>query len=92
MRTARNLPRHELIGLSVEIVESPNDSEVGINGKVVDEGKNILKLELNDEEKIIQKCDRVFEFKLPDCNKVRIDGKIIYGNPVMRIKKRLNKW
>jgi ribonuclease P protein subunit POP4 len=36
MISARNLIRHELIGLDVEVVESTNRIQVGIKGLVVD--------------------------------------------------------
>ena len=33
---------HELIGQEIEIIDSTNKSELGLQGKVVDETKNIL--------------------------------------------------
>jgi ribonuclease P protein subunit POP4 len=92
MRTPKNLPRHELIGLEVKIIESENRDEKGITGKVVDERKSILKIEVKDEEKTVRKKGRTFEFALPSGKKTRIGGEVIEGRPKDRIKKRLKKW
>ncbi len=92
MRNPGNLPRHELIGLGVEVVESENKDEVGIKGKVVDEMKSVLKVECKGDEKTLQKRGRVFKFKLPPNKEVMVEGNILEGRPEDRIKKKLKKW
>lgn len=92
MRTPNNLPRHELIGLDIEVTESENDSEVGISGKVVDERKNVLKLETEDDEKTLAKEGRTFSFELPSGKGAKVEGHILVGRPEERIDKRLKKW
>lgn len=83
-RTPVNLPKHELIGLSVEVEEHSDESLEGIEGTVVDETKNMLVI----DGKKVQKDEGVFVFKLND-SKVRINGKIIAKRPEDRVKMRL---
>ncbi|MFP4115854.1 MAG: ribonuclease P protein component 1 [Candidatus Aenigmatarchaeota archaeon] len=92
MRDAKNLPRHELIGLEVRVMESENEVEEGIQGKVIDEGKGVLKVEHEDDEKTLAKKGRVFNFKLPSNEEVKVEGDVLEGRPEERIKKKLRKW
>ncbi|MFP4633679.1 MAG: ribonuclease P protein component 1 [Candidatus Aenigmatarchaeota archaeon] len=92
MRDAKNLPRHELIGLEVRVMESENEVEEGIQGKVIDEGKSVLKVEHEDDEKTLAKKGRVFNFKLPSNEEVKVEGDVLEGRPEERIKKKLRKW
>ncbi|MFP4116622.1 MAG: ribonuclease P protein component 1 [Candidatus Aenigmatarchaeota archaeon] len=92
MRKVENLPRHELIGLEMEVVESENTSEEGIHGKVVDEHKSVLKVECEGDEKTLRKRGRVFKFELPSGKKCKIEGELLEGRPEERIKKKLRKW
>ncbi len=92
MRTLENLPRHELIGLKVEVLMSENRPEEGIEGKIIDEGKSVLKIECEGEEKTVQKQGRVFKFHLPSGHKCKMDGEVLVGRPEERIKKKLKKW
>ncbi len=91
MITAKNLIRHELIGLSVEIKDCTNKSCVGIKGTVIDETKNTLNIKTQKGYKKIQKKGTVFEFKLKK-EKVRIDGSVIALKPEDRIKIKVKKW
>jgi len=86
MITAENLVRHELIGLKVK-VESGN-----MEGRVVDESRNTLTLEVKGKDKKIPKENSVFLFTLPSNDKVRISGEILVGRPEDRIKKKLKQW
>jgi len=88
----KNLIQHELIGLKVEVLNSPNPSEIGLNGTVVDEYKNILVLDVKGERKKILKKDRTFLFILPDNTKVRVEGRKIQGRPEERLKRRIKRW
>ena len=55
MISAKNLIRHELIGLCAEVAESSNKTQKGIRGLVVDETKNLLTIETEKGCKKIQK-------------------------------------
>ncbi|BDH79751.1 MAG TPA: ribonuclease P protein component 1 [Methanothermobacter sp.] len=92
MITPGNVFRHELIGLKVEVAESPHKDFKGLKGRVIDETKNTLKIELKDgKEIIIPKNVAIFHFKLPNGQIVEIDGRIIVGRPEERIKKKFKK-
>ncbi|HSO25012.1 MAG TPA: ribonuclease P protein component 1 [Methanobacteriaceae archaeon] len=91
MITPQNLFQHELIGLNVEIIESPNNGLIGIKGKVVDETRNTIRVETDDgSESVIPKNVAIFHFQTPK-GKVEIDGKILVSRPEDRIKKKFRK-
>ena len=52
MIAPQNILKHELIGLSVEIVKSSNPNLVGIKGRVVDETRNTLLIEKFDGSEV----------------------------------------
>jgi ribonuclease P protein subunit POP4 len=92
MRTPENLVRHELIGLRVRIVSSPNRTLRGLEGKVVDETRTMLVIERADGSEVsAQKETSVFSFELGGA-RVRIDGRVLVGRPEDRIRKKLSKW
>ncbi|MFH1473704.1 MAG: ribonuclease P protein component 1 [Candidatus Aenigmatarchaeota archaeon] len=92
MISAKNLIRHELIGLPVEVVNSSNEFQVGIKGLVVNETKNLLVIETKKELKKIQKKGSSFIFKIPSGKKVKVNGKRIVARPEDRIKLKVKKW
>ena len=58
MITVNNLVHHEFIGLSVSVTSVSNES-LRLKGTVIDETKNTIKIEVDDNvEKIIPKNDR----------------------------------
>ncbi len=87
MRTKKNLKKHELIGLKVEVIESRNPTQVGIRGRVIDETEKTIKIESKGKEKIIPKSGTVFRFILPNREKVKIKGDEISYRPEERIRK-----
>jgi len=87
MRTKKNLKKHELIGLVAEVLENRNPAQIGIKGKVVDETKNILKIESGKKEKSIVKRESVFMFTLPTGEKSKVRGNEIDFRPEERIRK-----
>jgi ribonuclease P protein subunit POP4 len=92
MISARNLIRHELIGLTAEVAESNNKTQKGIRGLIVDETKNTLIIETGKGLKKIQKNGSVFIFEIPDGKKVKVDGKKIVARPEERVKLKVKKW
>jgi ribonuclease P protein subunit POP4 len=92
MITEKNLVRHELIGLEVEVKKSTNKSQIGIKGRVVDETYNMLVIETRKGEKKVEKKSCVFVFKLPNGKKVEVEGWVLVGRPEDRIKKKLPKF
>jgi ribonuclease P protein subunit POP4 len=93
MITPKNIVRHELIGLHVEVIASTNKDQLGIKGRVIDETMNMIKIaNEQDKEKVIQKKGSIFRFALPNNVQVDIAGDIIVARPEDRIKKRFKKW
>ena len=92
MISAKNLIRHELIGLKVEVVDSTNKFHIGIKGLVVDETKNLLIIETEKGIKKIQKKGTTFVFEIPNGKKVKVNGTIIAKRPEDRIKLKVKKW
>lgn len=87
--TPENLPRHELIGLECEVVESTDESQVGLEGEVLDETQSLLKI----DGKEVEKKNCVFRFTLLDGRKVKLDGRLIAKRPEERIGMKLpGKW
>lgn len=95
MITANNLVYHEFIGLNVN-VSSSTDKSLNLNGMVIDETKNTIRVEIkNDdgvyEEKLVPKLNSIFQFTLPSNEIVEIEGNILSIRPEDRIKKRFKK-
>ena len=90
--TPENIIRHELIGLKVKIKDSPEKTQKGISGKVIDESYNTFKIETLKKEKTVIKGNSVFVFTLPDKTKVQVEGKLLISRPEDRIKKKIPRW
>jgi ribonuclease P protein subunit POP4 len=70
------LLKGELIGLSTKVLGT------NIEGKIIDETKNMFIVEHEGKEKKIIKNSNEFEF-----DGIKIDGKLLIGRPEERIKK-----
>lgn len=95
MITSKNLVHHEFIGLKVHVINSKNKS-LDLNGIVIDETKNTIKIEVktkegNFKEKLVPKRDSIFRFQIPNNEFIEIDGNILSVRPEDRIKKRFKK-
>ena len=91
MITSNNLVHHEFIGLNVHVTSKKNKS-LNLIGTVIDETKNTIKIEdENNLEKIIPKKGSIFVFEIPNGEKIEIDGNILSIRPEDRIKKRFKK-
>jgi ribonuclease P protein subunit POP4 len=88
----KNLIRHELIGLVVEIADSTNKFQLGIKGMVVDETKNVLTIETDKGLKKIQKKGSTFIFNIPNGKRVKVKGNKIATRPEERVKLKVKKW
>src|SRR3990172_7973712 len=80
MRTAKNILRHELIGLQCEIMSSNTESQIGIKGKIVDETMKTIVIRARDSEKRVQKRRTIFRLKLDD-NTVDVEGTYLVSPP-----------
>ena len=78
----KDIRRHELIGLPVKITQARNPTLVGLEGEVVDETKNTLKIRTGAVVRQVLKSICTFEF-----SGVRVTGSEIVGRPEDRLKK-----
>ncbi len=92
MITSENLVRHELIGLACRVKDSTNKALTGLEGRVVDETRQTLTLEIQNREKSLIKDQCVFSFQIPSGKWVRVEGKILVARPEDRIKKKFKSW
>jgi ribonuclease P protein subunit POP4 len=87
MRTQKNITKHELIGLSAQIVSARNPANVGIKGKIVDETHHTIVLEqAGKERRVFKKCVEL-ELNVED-GTVKVEGASLEGRPWDRIKKK----
>ncbi len=81
------------MGLEITIIHSSHGDLEGITGRVVNETKKTLTIDVGEgNEKIIPKGSSTFHFKLPEGITVEIEGKTIVSRPEDRIKKRFRKY
>jgi len=92
MITAKNLIKHELIGLYVKVNKSRNKTQSGVEGIVVDETKSLVAIETKNGVKKIPKKTSEFIFMIPSGKKVKVDGNRICLRPEDRIKLKVKKW
>ena len=93
MITPKNILQHEIIGLHVEIENSADEGLKGVKGQVIDESQNMLKIRTSKHEMQVPKKAQTFIFTLPDKTKVKVDGKLLHGDSIERLKKKQpRKW
>ena len=83
-----NVVRHELIGLTAEVVKSRNKSNAGLKGKIVDESYKTLVI----NGKRVFKDAITVTLMLPSKEKVEVEGNLLVARPWDRIKKKLPKF
>ena len=89
MITSNNLVHHDFV---LDVEKCPNLEEFNLKGTVIDETKNTINIEKEDNsEKVIPKKGTFFVFELPNGEKVEINGNILSIRPEDRIKKRFKK-
>ena len=86
-----NLARHELNGLSVQVVGSTERGLVGISGMIVDETRNTILVDTERGTKRIPKSNTSLTFTLPDGQKARVSGSILISQPENRINKKMQR-
>jgi ribonuclease P protein subunit POP4 len=85
MITKGNVKKHELIGLDVRVLRS-NPDLTDLEGRVVDETRNLLTIETHKGERKVPKEGSVFEFAIPE-GRVVIEGDSLLFRPEDRIKR-----
>lgn len=88
---ARNILRHELLGLNV--VARGIKQKIEHSGEVIGETMKTIRM-LRENGRIVRlvKGAYVFEFSLSSNGKVRVDGAALIGRPEDRLKKRVRRW
>jgi ribonuclease P protein subunit POP4 len=77
--------KHELIGLKIRVVDSKNKSNIGIEGKIIDETKYTIIIESKGTKKRLFKNNITIDVQV-DKSIVRINGKLLSGRPKERVK------
>ena len=85
----QNIVRHEFIGLLVTVVSSPNKSEIGISGLIIDETRNTFLVKTDSGIKTLEKQYRLLRVTLPDGVSVNIDGCVLLQSPSRRVSMRV---
>jgi len=80
-----NIGCHEWIGLPVKVIESTDRAKIGIEGKVVDETKNLVVVDTGGCEKRLPKREVTFMVSLGD-EKVLLHCNGFVQRPEDRIK------
>ena len=88
MQKTRDIPRLELIGKELEVIDADNPSLIGIKGKVIDETKNMLIIETNNETKKLVKKQVTIKTNI-EGKTFTIKGEILQGRPEERLKKKI---
>jgi len=92
-----NIHQHELIGLSVEIINSTNKKMIGKSGVIIDETKNLFVIEsslpeTNQSQRMkVEKKVNTFRFSLPSGEMVDVDGQLLKNKPENRLKNIIRK-
>ena len=85
--TARNILRHELVGLNVEVISGSNKCYSAISGRVVDESRNTLMIKQGETVKRVEKKGTHFRFRLPE-GYVDVEGSALVSRPEDRVKRK----
>ena len=80
-----------LIGLEAEVVSSSSKELLGVNGKIIDETKNMVVFENKNKIKKIRKKGNVFEISF-EGKKIRIIGDKIMFRPEEKAKNIKIHW
>ncbi|MEK6986617.1 MAG: ribonuclease P protein subunit [Candidatus Thermoplasmatota archaeon] len=80
-----NLRKHELIGLQVRVVRATDPGQRDLSGRVVDETRNMLVVEVGGVDKRIPKQGSLFRFDVQ--GGLEVEGDEIRFRPEDRVKK-----
>lgn len=80
-----NLRKHELIGLQVRVVRATDPGQRDLSGRVVDETRNMLIVDVGGVDKRIPKQGSLFRFDTQ--GGLEVEGDEIRFRPEDRVKK-----
>ena len=79
--------KFELIGSGLEVIDSKNKSLIGIKGKVIDETRNTITIEVGKSVKKLIKSEVKLLITFGK-RKIKINGIVLVGRPEDRLKKK----
>lgn len=85
MISARNILRHELIGLDILVAGASNPLHRGIRGRVIDETRNMLVIRTDRGVQRIPKNHSLLTFVLPGAIEVEVVGSALIRAPERRV-------
>lgn len=88
--TKNNIHKHELIGLSAKVISSSDSSLKGISGKIVNETKKTLRIEVDGKEKVLLKKGTVLLLNIKN-QEIKLNVSHLTFRPEDRIKKAKSK-
>jgi ribonuclease P protein subunit POP4 len=83
MISPETLTRHELVGLSVRVIEDADD-RAGVAGEIVDETTRTLIIETDGRTKTVPKAEATFAVDLPDGGSAVVAGDRLVARPARR--------
>ncbi|MDD5162903.1 MAG: ribonuclease P protein component 1 [Candidatus ainarchaeum sp.] len=83
--SGENIFAHEFLGLNARVLQSSDKNKIGLEGKIVDETKNLLVFETKNGIRQLPKKECVFEFELGK-EKAVVQGLHIIDRPEDRVK------
>jgi ribonuclease P protein subunit POP4 len=104
--TPHNIIHHELIGLDTKVADSTNSSLIGIEGRIIDETKNMLTIRTGEQVKKVPKSCSSFMFTIPSLVRtahqavggkrylpltLKVDGRLLLSQPENRIQTKFKK-
>ena len=89
------IARHELVGLSLEVVEAPNRDLVAVSGRVIQETRQTILLrpegtadsplgDPSERPRRVPKAETTLQIRLPSGEAVRVEGDRLVGRPARR--------
>ena len=87
MISPETITRHELVGLSVRVLDDA-DERAGVAGEVVEETTRTLVIETDGRTRTVPKADARFAFDLPGGGSAVVDGDRLVARPARRTEQR----
>lgn len=89
----KNITRHELIGLKATVLTSKDPNMQNLTGTITNETQKTLTIKTEKKSITTAKKDNTYKITLKNKTQLKINGKLLYGRPEDRIKKKTkNKW
>lgn len=81
----------ELVDIPIKVIEHPDPTVIGIKGTIIEESKNMLKIESDDRVIQISKSHAKFGFVF-NGQKLVVSGDLLIGLAKQRSKRKHKNW